>query len=227
MGLPLAYRLGLEILVELAVNVPVALYDYKKGNTASGNLSLLFSLLPLIQMPALKGVSKETLESISQKLASSKIDTGTDLARFYDQNLSDTEKYAFSRVMKQNPEVLRKVVKDNLENIVSLALKDKKFLKSILFKDRNWWKNLGLQFPAVVAGVLAKKYLGEDFSEKEVERIKNYLTTYEKKVGETQANQSYEAMIDDEELAKEVVTNILGGNHEKADSLLMGGIVEY
>jgi len=226
MGLPLAYRLGLEILVELAVNVPVALYDYKKGNTASGNLSLLFSLLPLIQLPALQGVSKETLESISQKLAQVNIETGADLAKFYDDKLNEIEKYAFSRVMKQNPNALKELVDNRLKSIILEATKDTSYLKRILFKDRNWWKNLGVQFPAVMAGVFAKKYLGDDFTETELERIKNYLEIYEKKVGETQANQSYEAMIDDEELGREVMEEVVGGNPEKADSLLMGGIVK-
>lgn len=224
MALPVAYRLGLEILVEAAINIPVALYEYKKGNEASGNLSLMFTLLPLIQLPALKGISKETLESISQKLSQATIESGSDVANFYDEVLTETEKYAFSRVMKQDPYYLKKILDKEVYNLIKLKSTDKNFLKKILFKDQNWWKELGLQFPAAIALVLSKNLFGEDASEVEKQKLESFLISFLQKHGQESLEKVTEELIDDEELALGVGEALVGGDTALANSLLISSI---
>ena len=224
MALPVAYRLGLEILVEAAINIPVALYEYKKGNEASGNLSLMFSLLPLIQLPPLKGISKETLESISQKLSQTTIESGSDVAKFYDEALSETEKYAFSRVMKQDPYYLKKMLDKEVYNLIKLKSADKNFLKKILFKNQNWWKELGLQFPAAIALVLSKNVFGEDASEVEKQKLERFLISFLEKHGQEYLEKGVEEIIDNEELALGMAEALVGGNTETANSLLISSI---
>lgn len=224
MALPVAYRLGLEILVEAAINIPVALYEYKKGNEASGNLSLMFSLLPLIQLPPLKGISKETLESISQKLSQTTIESGSDVAKFYDEALSETEKYAFSRVMKQDPYYLKKMLDKEVYNLIKLKSADKNFLKKILFKNQNWWKELGLQFPAAIALVLSKNVFGEDASEVEKQKLERFLISFLEKHGQEYLEKGVEEIIDNEELALGMAEALVGGNTATANSLLISSI---
>lgn len=224
MALPVAYRLGLEILVEAAINIPVALYEYKKGNEASGNLSLMFSLLPLIQLPPLKGISKETLESISQKLSQTTIESGSDVAKFYDEALTETEKYAFSRVMKQDPYYLKKMLDKEVYNLIKLKSADKNFLKKILFKDQNWWKELGLQFPAAIALVLSKNVFGEDASEVEKQKLERFLISFLEKHGQEYLEKGVEEIIDNEELALGMAEALVGGNTATANSLLISSI---
>lgn len=224
MALPVAYRLGLEILVEAAINIPVALYEYKKGNEASGNLSLMFSLLPLIQLPPLKGISKETLESISQKLSQTTIESGSDVAKFYDEALTETEKYAFSRVMKQDPYYLKKMLDKEVYNLIKLKSADKNFLKKILFKNQNWWKELGLQFPAAIALVLSKNVFGEDASEVEKQKLERFLISFLEKHGQEYLEKGVEEIIDNEELALGMAEALVGGNTATANSLLISSI---
>lgn len=224
MALPVAYRLGLEILVEAAINIPVALYEYKKGNEASGNLSLMFSLLPLIQLPPLKGISKETLESISQKLSQTTIESGSDVAKFYDEALTETEKYAFSRVMKQDPYYLKKMLDKEVYNLIKLKSADKNFLKKILFKNQNWWKELGLQFPAAIALVLSKNVFGEDASEVEKQKLEKFLISFLQKHGQESLEKGVEEIIDNEELALGMAEALVGGNTATANSLLISSI---
>jgi hypothetical protein len=224
MALPVAYRLGLEILVEAAINIPVALYEYKKGNEASGNLSLMFSLLPLIQLPPLKGISKETLESISQKLSQTTIESGSDVAKFYDEALTETEKYAFSRVMKQDPYYLKKMLDKEVYNLIKLKSADKNFLKKILFKNQNWWKELGLQFPAAIALVLSKNVFGEDVSEVEKQKLERFLISFLEKHGQEYLEKGVEEIIDNEELALGIAEALVGGNTATANSLLISSI---
>ena len=224
MALPVAYRLGLEILVEAAINIPVALYEYKKGNEASGNLSLMFSLLPLIQLPPLKGISKETLESISQKLSQTTIESGSDVAKFYDEALTETEKYAFSRVMKQDPYYLKKMLDKEVYNLIKLKSADKNFLKKILFKNQNWWKELGLQFPAAIALVLSKNVFGEDASEVEKQKLEKFLISFLQKHGQESLEKGVEEIIDDEEMALQLGEALVGGDTATANSLLISSI---
>lgn len=224
MALPVAYRLGLEILVEAAINIPVALYEYKKGNEASGNLSLMFSLLPLIQLPPLKGISKETLESISQKLSQTTIESGSDVAKFYDEALTETEKYAFSRVMKQDPYYLKKMLDKEVYNLIKSKSTDKNFLKKILFKDQNWWKELGLQFPAAIALVLSKNVFGEDASEVEKQKLERFLISFLEKHGQEYLEKGVEEIIDNEELALGMAEALVGGNTATANRLLISSI---
>lgn len=224
MALPVAYRLGLEILVEAAINIPVALYEYKKGNEASGNLSLMFSLLPLIQLPPLKGISKETLESISQKLSQTTIESGSDVAKFYDEALTETEKYAFSRVMKQDPYYLKKMLDKEVYNLIKLKSADKNFLKKILFKNQNWWKELGLQFPAAIALVLSKNVFGEDASEVEKQKLERFLISFLEKHGQEYLEKGVEEIIDDEEMALQLGEALVGGDTATANSLLISSI---
>lgn len=224
MALPVAYRLGLEILVEAAINIPVALYEYKKGNEASGNLSLMFTLLPLIQLPPLKGISKETLESISQKLSERTIKSGTDVAKFYDEALTETEKYAFSRVMKQDPYYLKKMLDKEVYNLIRLKSADRNFLKKILFKDQNWWKELGLQFPSAIALVLSKNVFGEDTTEVEKQKLEKFLFSFLQEHGQESLEKVTEEIIDNEELALELGEALVVGDTATANSLFFSSL---
>jgi hypothetical protein len=181
---PLAYRIAIEIFAELLVNIPVALYDFKKGNTASGGLSLLFSLLPLMNnFLKIKGLTKEIAENIAEKLAQSEIKNVEQLGKFY-ETLTDPEKYVFSQVMKFDPKVLTSVIGKELKNILQDAIQNNTvILEKLLLKDQNWWKSIGLQLSAALPVAIAKEIFTKDFTEQEIQRMVEFFTDLEKQIG--------------------------------------------
>lgn len=179
LGTPLAWRLALEILGEVLVNLPVAMYEYKKGNTAQSGLEMLFALLPLINSSSIKalGVPKEVLErggDIAQKMSKTSIKNSQDLVDFY-KTLDGPEQYLFSRVMRQNPEVLAKDAAESLKVILKTGAKNPDIMKPILFKHKLWWRQLGAQGVAAFAITVFKSLLFTDFSEDEIQRMNVFM----------------------------------------------------
>ena len=167
-GTSLATRLTLEILAELAINIPVSIAERKLGDPAAANLSIIFSFLPLINPKlgrALIGADLKLSESIANKLAKHKITNGTDMAKIYDEILTEPEKYLFSKVMKLEPQIIEDAINLSMKEILSDGKFNKKMLEKLLWKDRDWWKEGGLQFSAAMVFMIGKSLTTHTFSE--------------------------------------------------------------
>jgi|694.fasta_scaffold14748_2 hypothetical protein len=221
---PVAWRIALEILGELVVNIPVALYDYRKGNTISGNLSLLFALLPFMDIKGLQGVSKELAENISKKLAQREIKNVDDLGNFYEA-LPDPEKYVFYQVMKQDPSVFKKQYKEGISKLFSQAVSDKKIVQKLLLKDQTWWKNLGIQGSVVFFIMVAKEVLAREFTELEIERMAKFYLDLKKQLDDDKKRLLDEKIREDKQFATKLVTGALLPEGEKKD-LFMEEMIE-
>ena len=209
-GTPLAYRIAIEILAELVVNIPVALYDFKKGNTAAGGLSLLFSLLPLMNnFLKVKGLTKEIAENISKKLAEKEIKNVDDLGDFYEA-LPDPEKYVFSQVMKLDPNIVTNIVSEEVKKILQDALKNNKVvLEKLLLKDQNWWKSIGLQISVALPVAIAKELFTKDFTEQEIQRMVEFFTDLEKQIGFDKTRAKLRELSENPNYGKEIFDRIL------------------
>jgi hypothetical protein len=221
---PVAWRIALEILGELVVNIPVALYDYRKGNTISGNLSLLFALLPFMDIKGLQGVSKELAENISKKLAQREIKNVDDLGNFYEA-LPDPEKYVFYQVMKQDPSVFKKQYKEGISKLFSQAVSDKKIVQKLLLKDQTWWKNLGIQGSVVFFIMVAKEVIAREFTELEIERMAKFYLDLKKQLDDDKKRLLDEKIREDKQFATKLVTGALLPEGEKKD-LFMEEMIE-
>jgi hypothetical protein len=206
LGLSLGFRIALEILGELLINIPVAAYEYKKGESSQAQLSLLFSLLPLLNMEIWgKSITKEMFQSISQKLAQSEIKSGDDLAKFYN-TLTEEEKYAFSRVMQQQPDRLKKIVEEGTKKILDEGLRNKEIIQKVLLKHQNWWKDLGVQGGLVFMVMTVKSLMpNRDLSQQEIERMERFAADIEEQLNRDEQRILQQRMMKDENFAREVV----------------------
>ena len=207
-GTSLATRLTLEILAELAINIPVSIAERKLGDPAAANLSIIFSFLPLINPKlgrALIGADLKLSESIANKLAKHKITNGTDMAKIYDEILTEPEKYLFSKVMKLEPQIIEDAINLSMKEILSDGKFNKKMLEKLLWKDRDWWKEGGLQFSAAMVFMIGKSLTTHTFSENEYERMNHLINYYVNKFGEDETRKLTNKMIRDENGVKTVL----------------------
>ena len=216
MATPVAWRLALEILGGLVVNIPVALYDYKKGNTVSGNLSLLFAFLPFLDIRGVKGVTKEITESISQKLIGKEIKNADDLGKFY-ESLSKDEQYVFYQVMKQRPDFFKQQYKEGLTKLFNQAVNNKQIIQKLLLKDQTWWKNLGIQGGVAFFIMVAKELTTKEFSQEEIERMTKFYLDISKQLKTDEERIKFnQLLVQDEDFAeKAVLTSLMPDGEEK------------
>jgi hypothetical protein len=219
LGLSLGFRIALEILGELLINIPVAAYEYKKGESSQAQLSLLFSLLPLLNMEIWgKSITKEMFQNISQKLAQSEIKSGDDLAKFYN-TLTEEEKYAFSRVMQQQPDRLKKIVQEGTKKILDEGLRNKEIIQKVLLKHQNWWKDLGVQGGLVFMIMTVKSLMpNRDLSQQEIERMERFAADIEGQLNRDEQRILQQRMMKDENFAQEVVEGALLPQGEEYDT---------
>jgi hypothetical protein len=220
MATPVAWRLALEILGELVVNIPVALYDYKKGNTISGNLSLLFAFLPFLDIRGVKGVTKEIAESISQKLIGKEIKNADDLGKFY-ESLSEEEQYVFYQVMKQNPDFFKQQYKEGLTKLFNQAVNNKQIIQKLLLKDQTWWKNLGIQGGVAFFIMVAKELTTKEFSQEEIERMTKFYLDISKQLKTDEERAKFnQLLVQDKDFAEKAVETSLMPEGEEKDAYI-------
>jgi hypothetical protein len=220
MATPVAWRLALEILGELVVNIPVALYDYKKGNTISGNLSLLFAFLPFLDISGVKGVTKEIAESISQKLIGKEIKNADDLGNFY-ESLSKDEQYVFYQVMKQRPDFFKQQYKEGLTKLFNQAVNNKQIIQKLLLKDQTWWKNLGIQGGVAFFIMVAKELTTKEFSQEEIERMTKFYLDISKQLKTDEERAKFnQLLVQDKDFAEKAVETSLMPEGEEKDAYI-------
>jgi hypothetical protein len=233
LGTPLALRILAQIGTELAFNIPFAVYEIQKGDdmeTALG-LAVVFSLLPLVEFAPLikgiKGASKEVLESIAKKAA----DSGNDVKKFGD-SLSETEKYVFSQVMKQDPAKFKEAFEAGLKDLFTKAIQDKSILEKIALIDQKWWKSAGLQLSGAILILLGVSIYGpESFSDAEKTRMMNFMKDVEAQLTPEQTQKlALELIINPElsepliEVAKTDSLQVIEANQKKIYETLKGNI---
>jgi hypothetical protein len=220
MATPVAWRLALEILGELVVNIPVALYDYKKGNTISGNLSLLFAFLPFLDIRGVKGVTKEIAESISQKLIGKEIKNADDLGKFY-ESLSKDEQYVFYQVMKQRPDFFKQQYQEGLTKLFNQAVNNKQIIQKLLLKDQTWWKNLGIQGGVAFFIMVAKELTTKEFSQEEIERMTKFYLDISKQLKTDEERAKFnQLLVQDKDFAEKAVETSLMPEGEEKDAYI-------
>jgi hypothetical protein len=220
MALPFAARFGLILLSELAVNVPVALYDWKKGDNASAWINILFSLLPFIKVGGT--VSKEIAESIAKQASTKTIENAAQLKEFF-EGLTKDEQYYLSRILKQNPEDIKSQLSPVIQNLFENASKDKNFLKKILLKDQTWWKDMGAQGLSAFALVWIKGVFGREATEEEMKRMIDFLTIVPKEEYEEIVNSTLE----NDTTAKKVGEMIFDEKYDEVSSQMIDSITNY
>lgn len=233
LGTPLALRILAQIGTELAFNIPFAVYEIQKGDdmeTALG-LAVVFSLLPLVEFSPLirgiKGASKEVLESIAKKAT----DAGNDVKKFGD-SLSETEKYVFSQVMKQDPEKFKEAFEAGLKDLFTKATQDKSILKKIALIDQKWWKSAGLQLSGAILILLGVSIYGpESFSDAEKTRMMNFMKDVEAKLTPEQTQKLTLELINNPELAEPLIEvaktdslQVIEANQKKLYEAIQGNI---
>ena len=213
MGTPLASRILYQVLAELAINLPYSAYEIKQGEdpAISVSLAIFFSLLPFSELaPFLRGINgatKETAMSIAQKIANKEIKTSDELMEFYRTDLDEIEKQVFSRVMKQDPEIFKKALQDNTQEITKQILKDPTQLQKIAFKDQKWWKNVGVQLlGAFTVSMIAAGFGPESFSDVEKQRMMEFMKDIEKDLQDAQKIYNFRnALKEDSTLSKNLL----------------------
>jgi hypothetical protein len=185
-GTALAVKLVWEVVAELAINIPISMYERKMGDNAGANLSLLFSLLPFLdtKLLGIAGVSKEVSEKIAKELLDSGINDSVGLAKFYDNLGTDAEKYLFSQVLQQRPETIEKALGGMFKQIFADPVTNKKIFRKLAFKDKTWWKTAGLQFSTAMTLCLMKSVFTTDYSQEQYERMNEFMEIFFAKVGE-------------------------------------------
>jgi len=146
LGAPASWAIALEILGELAINVPVGLREIEKGENISASISFLFAVLPLIKTAAGLGkISNEMAKNLSEKLAKENITNNAEMTTFI-KTLSKSEQEAMNIMLKQDPKNLIKVTENTLNNEVTNWLKTnrKELLGKLPLTKREWAKSLGV-----------------------------------------------------------------------------------
>jgi hypothetical protein len=227
-GTALAVKLLYEVMVELAINIPIALHELKKGDNFGAGLSIIFSFLPFLntRLLGLGKISKNVSEEMAKKLASANITDGAGLARFYDNLETDDEKYLLSMVLKQSPEVIEKSFKDFLENIFKDPKFDKKILRKIAFKDRLWWKDAGMQVTAALSLIALKLKYGNSFSQQEYKRMNDFVVSVFKEMGEDEGQKFTAEVLQDTVKTESFVKIAMADTLNKDTKLLMKDVVE-
>lgn len=203
LGMSLALRIGLEILGELAINIPVSIAERSLGDDAAANLSIAFSFLPLLSAGTLralgwmKSVPKEVAEQLSKDLAATSIKTGEDLAKFYDNLPTDgPERYVFSQMLKQQPEAFESAVRNTVSDAMSDGTFKSGVLERLLWKDRDWWKDAGMQMGAGLTLVIAKSLTTNTYSEEQYQRMNSLLMEIAKEYGDEHAQALTEHLVE-------------------------------
>ena len=171
-GMSLGYQLLWEVLAEAAINIPFSYAEYQKGNNWRGHLGLVFSLLPFMdaRLLGLVKLNKSTAKNIAEKLWLSTADESMTITKFY-RKLNEEEKYLFSRIIQQDTRVVGKELEKVLNNFLKNPKLTKPAWKKIMLKDKNWWKNMGLQFSTAVGLMLIVNSNTETFNESEIKRL--------------------------------------------------------
>jgi hypothetical protein len=165
-----------------------------------------------------KSITKEMFQSISQKLAQSEIKSGDDLAKFYN-TLTEEEKYAFSRVMQQQPDRLKKIVEEGTKKILDEGLRNKEIIQKVLLKHQNWWKDLGVQGGLVFMIMTVKSLMpNRDLSQQEIERMERFAADIEGQLNRDEQRILQQRMMKDENFAQEVVEGALLPQGEEYDT---------
>lgn len=226
---PLITRILLEVLVEVAIAIPFAYSEYKSGDKPMAYLSLAFAMLPFVntRVLGLKKISKEVASSISEKVAKHNISDAASMAKFYDDVLTSEEKYIFSRIMRQEPDVLRNAMGDGLKNILKSSEARKQLMK-IALKDQRWYVDLGLPLSVAFVSVILVEISTENYSERELKRMVAYLQSIEDQLGVETAESYTQQMIENPNIINDIMSDLSNDETESiggiVDSLVASGI---
>jgi len=214
---PLVLKILLEIGLELALNIPISIAERSLGDPVAANLSIVFSFLPVLSPGLLRSMglagklTKEMAAELSERVSKAGIKNADDMARFYDSLKNEPNgealQYAFSRVIKQNPELIAK----DIQQIVKQTTKSQKFLKKLAFKDRDWWKELGMQGGTALTIVIWKIFNTTTFSQEQYKRMNLLVQSIVDNYGYETAQEFVSNGIDNPDDMKTVIDSLSSG----------------
>jgi len=176
-----------------------------------------FSFLPVLSPGLLRSMglagklTKEMAAELSERVSKAGIKNADDMARFYDSLKNEPNgealQYAFSRVIKQNPELIAK----DIQQIVKQTTKSQKFLKKLAFKDRDWWKELGMQGGTALTIVIWKIFNTTTFSQEQYKRMNLLVQSIVDNYGYETAQEFVSNGIDNPDDMKTVIDSLSSG----------------
>ena len=205
LGAPASWAIALEILGELAINVPVGLREIEKGENISASISFLFAVLPLIKTAAGLGkISNEMAKNLSEKLAKENITNNAEMTTFI-KTLSKPEQEAMNIMLKQDPKNLIKVTENTLNNEVTNWLKTnrKELLGKLPLTKREWAKSLGVDILTTTPLMVYKVFYGKPLKAEEARKLNGFILSFPKESQEQVVAQ----LVNDPKLIEQAINN--------------------
>lgn len=213
LGAPASLAIALEILGEMAINIPVGIRELEKGENVGASLSFIFAVLPIVKTAAGLGKISSTMAAeLSQDLANANIKTSEELATFV-KSLPADKQLAMNIVLKQDPKNLQKVISTNLNEELSkwLQTNRKSLLGKLPVTSRAWAKSLGVDAMIFAPAMAYKVFFGTELPPEEARKLNGFVLSYppesQKRVIEIMVTNPdvIKTVIKDEETAKKII----------------------
>jgi len=204
-GAPASMAILLEVLGEMAINIPVGIRELEKGENISASISFLFAVLPLIKTAAGLGkISDEMAKNLSEKLAKENITNNAEMTTFI-KTLSKEEQQAMNIMLKQDPKNLIKVTENTLNTDVKNWLKTnrKELLGKLPLTKREWAKSLGVDIITTTPLMIYKVFYGKELNAEEARKLNGFILSFPKESQEQVVTQ----LVNDPKLIEQAINN--------------------
>lgn len=204
-GTPASMAILLEVLGEMAINIPVGIRELEKGENISASISFLFAVLPLIKTAAGLGkISDEMAKNLSEKLAKENITNNAEMTTFI-KTLSKEEQQAMNIMLKQDPKNLIKVTENTLNTDVKNWLKTnrKELLGKLPLTKREWAKSLGVDIITTTPLMIYKVFYGKELNAEEARKLNGFILSFPKESQEQVVVQ----LVNDPKLIEQAINN--------------------
>jgi hypothetical protein len=181
-GAPASMSILMEVLGELAINIPVGIRESQKGENISAGISFLFAVLPLIKTAAGLGkISDEMAKNLSEKLAKQNITNNAEMITFV-KTLSKEEQEAMNIMLKQDPKNLIKITEKTLNKEVTdwLKINRKELLGKLPLTKREWAKSLGVDIITTTPLMIYKVFYGKPLSVEDSRKLNGFILSFPK-----------------------------------------------
>jgi len=168
--------LALEIAVEGTLGAIIASRELRKGNKLAAGFEIAFALTPWLKtFKFMRGLDNSVVKSLTSKMGEYglKSDSSVDEVVSFYRGLSDAEKDAFTKMIKDTSDELteaelkRAMGKKFTEEIYSFAKKNPNIFKDISWYQKVWAKELGINGIILLFNIASEIFLGENLSEEE------------------------------------------------------------
>jgi hypothetical protein len=174
-----------EIVLEGVLGTMVGLRELERGENVSAAMSFITGFLPVLKtVDWMRGVSSTTLKGLSKKFAEAGLTTSSSVdnyVQFYDK-LSETEKYALSKILTQDEVSFNKIlnqlkkIQEELpklfeQGFINMVRENPNLLKSVSFFDKLWARELSANAVVLLVGAVTNIVWGKRLNDKEMETL--------------------------------------------------------